>query len=67
MLVGLNKARQQGIQAMTVWTKTSWDKHLHFHVAVKANHAKMMVIAGKRLTAARAAGKFFSCDPEYIV
>ena len=64
VLVGLNKARQQGMQAMTVAAKGSWHEQLNLDAAAKTDHAKMMVIAGKRLAAAGADGKFFSCDPE---
>ena len=60
----LNKARQLCMQTMTAAAKRSWHEQPDLTAAAQAEQAKMVVIAGKRLAAAGADGKFFSCDPE---
>ena len=64
VLVRLNKARQLCMQTMTAAAKRSWHEQPDLTAAAQAEQAKMMVIAGKRLTAARADGNFFTFDPE---
>ena len=52
------------MQTMTAAAKRSWHEQPDLTAAAQAEQAKMMVIAGKRLTAARADGNFFTFDPE---
>lgn len=67
MLVGLNKARQLRMQAMTVVTKASWYEQPDLDAAAEADHAKAMVIAGKRFTAARADGQILTGNKKYAI
>ena len=64
VLVRLNKARQLCMQTMTVAAKRSWHEQPDLTAAAQAEQAKMMVIAGKRLTSSRADGNFFTFDQE---
>jgi len=67
VLVGLNKAWQLRMQAMTVAAKASWHEELNLDAASEANHAKTMVIAGKRLAAARADGQILTDNKKYAI
>ena len=67
MLVGLNKARQLRMQTMTVAAKASWHKQSDLDAASETNHAKMMVVAGKRLTTVRADGKILTGNKKYAI
>jgi len=55
------------MQAMTVAAKTSWHKQSDLDAASEANHTKMMVVTGKRLTAARADGKILTGNKKYAI
>ena len=52
------------MQTMAFVAKTPWYEQTDLDAAAQANQSKMMVVAGKRLAAARADGSFFSFDPE---
>lgn len=67
MLVGLNKARQLRMQAMTVVATASWNKQLNLDAATEADYAKTMVIAGKRFTARGADGKILTGNKKYAI